>query len=119
LILGAIGDEATAPALITVYPDVDIKAKEKAGKAVYEERLNVICMTFSLTYLTGQPIGRSRYGADYHPDNQKRWREWWEKEKATFKVPIIKPNHSWVPSYPILTEEWAKKCKEWFAKKAE
>jgi hypothetical protein len=119
LILGAIGDEATVPALIAVYPGIDAQAEKNAGKVKYEENLRIICMTFSLTYLTGQPIGRSRYGADCNPENQKRWKEWWESEKATFKVPIIKPNHTWVPSYPILTEAWAKKCKEWFIKAAE
>lgn len=111
LILGAIGDETTVPALIQVYPEGDFrKAKHDSP-----EYLKGVCMTFALTYLTGQPIGRSRWGADLQPENNKLWKEWWAKEGKTFKVPAKKPNASWVPSYPILTEEWAARCREEFA----
>jgi hypothetical protein len=113
LILGAIGDEATVPALIAVYPDVDIMEKKKLEN---EDYLNIVCMTFALTYLTGQQIGRDRTGADFNPENQKLWKLWWEKEKATFKIPIIKPNDSWMPIYPIFSEEWAKRSRERFVK---
>lgn len=120
LVLGAIGDEMTVPALIDVYPTVDVREKmEKGNHKTDPECLKVVCMTFALTYLTGEPIGRSRWGTDYDPENRKRWQEWWGKSKDTFKVPTVKPNATWVPSYPILSERWAKSVREEFAKAKE
>jgi hypothetical protein len=111
LILGAIGNEATVPALIEAYPEGELR-KPKSDSPEY---LKGVCLTFALTYLTGQPIGRSRWGSDLQPENKKLWTDWWVKEGQTFKVPTKKPNASWVPSYPLLTEEWAARCREEFA----
>ena len=100
VILGAIGDETTVPALIQVYPEGDIRKAKKDSP----EYLKGVYLTFALTYLTGQPIGRSRWGADLKPENSKLWKDWWAKEGKTFKVPARKPAATWVPEYPILTE---------------
>ncbi len=112
LILGAIGDEMTVPALIHVYPTNDLR-KAEFGSPEY---LKGVCLTFSLTYLTGQPIGRSRWGADLHPENKKLWEDWWAKVGKTFKVPAQKPNATWAPSYPVLSQGWAAKCRKEFVK---
>lgn len=112
MILGAIGDEATVPALIEVYPEGDLRKAKRDGP----EYLKGVCLTFALTYLTGQPIGRSREGADLKPENKKLWKDWWAKDGKTFKVPATKPNASWVPEYPNFTKEWAARCREKFAR---
>jgi hypothetical protein len=115
LVLGAIGDETTVPALIDVYPTVDVREMMKQGGSTSDPHcLKVVCLTFALTYLTGQPIGRSRWGTDCEPENRKRWQEWWDKAKRTFKVPKEKPNATWVPSYPILSERWAQFVRQEF-----
>jgi hypothetical protein len=120
LILGAIGDETTVPALIDVYPTIDVRAKRNKGDATTDpECLNVVCLTFALTYLTGEPIGRSRWGTDCDPRNHKLWQEWWATSKKAFKVPNAKPNATWVPSYPILTENWATRVRDQFANASE
>lgn len=75
-----------------------------------------VCLTFALTYLTGQPIGRSRWGSDLKPENMKLWKDWWAKEGKTFKVRAEKLNATWVPEYPVLTKERAARCPEEFAK---
>src|SRR5262249_34742790 len=49
---------------------------------------------------TGEPIGRSRWGADCAPDNRRLWEIWWAKYGKTFTVPSEKPASSWVPGYP-------------------
>lgn len=115
LILGAIGDETTVPALIQVYPEGDLREAKQDGP----EHLKGVCLTFALTYLTGQPIGRSREGADLEPGNGKLWKDWWAREGKTFKVPAKKPAESWVPLYPILTEKWAARCRKEFSKEEE
>src|SRR5262249_2767144 len=112
LVLGPIADEKAVPALIQVYPEGDLR-KAKADRPEY---LKGVCFSFALSYLTGQPIGRSREGADLRPENKKLWKEWWSKEGKAFKVRAEKPNATWVPSYPILTEEWAARCREEFAR---
>jgi hypothetical protein len=117
LVLGAIGDETTVPLLIDAYPTVDVRERMKQpGLTTDPDRLKVVCLTFALTYLTGEPIGRSRWGTDCDPENLKRWQEWWDKSKDTFKVPKQKPNATWVPSYPLLSEQWAQLVRQEFAK---
>jgi len=112
LILGAIGDETTVPALIQVYPEGDLRKAKNDGP----EYLKGVFLTFPLTYLTGQPIGRTRWGADLQPENKKLWKDWWAKEGETFKVPAKKLAATWVPAYPILTEECAARCRAEFAR---
>jgi hypothetical protein len=76
LVLGAIGDESTVAALIDVYPTVDVREKFKQKWSTTEpEILNVVCLTFALTYLTGEPISRDRECADYNPENRKLWQD--------------------------------------------
>src|SRR5262249_32292501 len=104
LILGAIGDQRTVPLLIEAYPKVNVREPDWGDDFLKElndpERLKVVCFTFALTSLTGQPMGRSRRGADCDPENRKRWQQWWQANKDTFVVPADKPNHTWVPAYP-------------------
>jgi predicted secreted protein len=96
LVLGAIGDETTVPLLIKAYPEDDVR-----GLAPDDPRWkNVVCFTFALTYLTGQPIGRSRWGSDCDPGNKALWSKWWREHAGGFSVPAEKPNATWVPSYP-------------------
>lgn len=96
LVLGAIGDATTVPLLIEAYPEGEVKNEGSADS----QRMKTICFTFALTYLTGEPIGRSRWGADRNPKNRKLWQEWWRQNHASFVVPAEKPNATWVPSYP-------------------
>lgn len=93
LILGAIGDRTTVPLLIEAYPEGDVATDESAW-------MKVICFTHALTYLTCQPIGRNRWGADFNPTNRERWRAWWRDNGAAFVIPAEKPNFTWVPGYP-------------------
>ena len=96
LILGAIGDATTVPLLIEAYPYDDVRPPD-SDRARWKAHM---CFTFALTYLTSEPIGRSRQGADYNPQNKRLWQEWWRENQATFIVRIEKPNATWVPFYP-------------------
>jgi len=96
LVLGAIGDRATVSLLIEQYPD----ALAKSHAPDNPQWMKTVCFTFALTYLTGQPIGRSRYGADCDPRNRELWQRWWHENGGIFEVSKIKPNASWLPSYP-------------------
>jgi hypothetical protein len=96
LILGAVGDETTIPLLITAHPETKADFWPKDGPL----RLKLICFSFALTYLTGEPIGRSRIGYDFDTGNKRKWEEWWNKNKGTFVVPTKKPNATWMPLYP-------------------
>jgi hypothetical protein len=59
-ILGAIGDDSTIPLLIDAYPDPALP-KEPPGASRYDPgRLKLICFSHALTYLTHQPVSRSR-----------------------------------------------------------
>jgi hypothetical protein len=96
LILGAIGDETTVPLLIESYPD------QPADLAPSDPRFyTIVYYSFALPYLTCEPIGRSREGADLNPENKKLWQAWWKENAATFKVSAEKPNMTWLPGYPI------------------
>lgn len=106
LILGAVGNERTIPLLIDRFPGDEVVYGE--GKFAENPILvRRVCFTFALTYLTGTPIGRSRWGTDFGGGMQIQWRDWWAKSKGDFRVSARKPNHTWVPGYPQLTEEWA------------
>src|SRR5262249_3089446 len=75
LILGAIGDESTVPAVIEAYPEID----RRRGRPLADNpalKAKIMFFTYALTYLTGQPIGRDREGADFNPDNKRFWKEW-------------------------------------------
>jgi hypothetical protein len=96
LVLGAVGDRATVPLLIEAYPEDDVRRLSSADP----RWTKVVCFTFALTYLTGQPIGRSRWGADCDPGNRALWRRWWQVHGEAFSVPAEKPKATWVPSYP-------------------
>jgi hypothetical protein len=112
LVLGAIGNEKTVPLLIDVYPLPIVGVK---GEAETDSRhSNAVFMTFALTYLTNQPIGRSRGGADCKPENRNLWKAWWSEARLRFKVPKEKTNASWVPSYPWLSQEGAENARKQF-----
>jgi hypothetical protein len=113
LVLGAIGNEHSITLLIDAYPDSAVRAKGRdhddapTAKAVY--------FTSALTYLTAKSIGRSRYGADCKPENRRLWKEWWNEERGSFRVPKQKPNATWVPHYPNLSKDWARQARDHFA----
>jgi hypothetical protein len=112
LVLGTIGNERSVTLLIDAYPPpYDDTEKDYHDKSVF--------LTFALSYLTCQEIGRSRLGADCNPENRKLWMEWWAKEKASFRVSPVKPNATWVPGYPILSEEWAIGARKQFVSDSE
>jgi hypothetical protein len=96
LVLGAIGDRTTVPLLIEAYPEDDARGLQLEDP----RRMKVTCFTHALTYLTAQPIGRSRYGADCEPNNRKLWQRWWRENEGSFVVPVEKPLATWVPAYP-------------------
>lgn len=91
LALGAIGDEATVPELIARYP---------RGPGL--DTLTRVCFSFALCRLTGEPIDRTRAGTNWDDGNAGKWEAWWAANRTTFRVPAVKPNASWVPSYPEL-----------------
>lgn len=101
VILGAIGDESTVPLLIETYPEVDISGEPGAATPPGPGRMKIICYTHALTYLTGEPIGRSRWGTDFNSGNRKRWQEWYKKTQPMFAVCDAKPRATWVPHYPV------------------
>jgi hypothetical protein len=103
LILGAIGDETTLPLLIDRYPTALDKDDRWQTK--------MVCFSFALSYLTGQQIDRSREGTTIDTDNARQWWDWWTKAASTFRVPVEKPNGSWVPQFPSGTAEGAQRLK--------
>ena len=100
VVLGAMGDESTVPLLIAAYPDPPSgRLDSKRASLDDPEVLKIVCFTHALTYLTCEPIGRSRLGSDLNPMNKQLWEDWWRRHKATFKV-SAKPLATWVPGYP-------------------
>jgi hypothetical protein len=100
LVLGAIGNERSVTLLIDAYPPI-------GNFGTYEYSHKTICFSFALPNLTGHQIGRGRGGADYSPENRRLWSEWLAKEKGSFKVSSLKPQDSWMPSYPNLSADCA------------
>lgn len=109
LALGAVGDEATVPELIARYPRGPIAQEDRAGK------LAQVCCSYALCWLTGQPIDRSRYGTDECEGCAEKWEAWWAANRETFRVPAVKPYATWVPSYPVLSEEHIGRIRSMFA----
>lgn len=109
LILGAIGDESTVPLLIDRHP-------KDPDPSDWEQQKKTVCFSFALSYLTGHELDRSRYGTDLKGKNAELWRNWWSGAKSAFRVPTQKPNATWVPSYPHLTEEAAIRLRLRFAR---
>jgi hypothetical protein len=113
LVLGAIGNQRTITLLIDSYPETAVRAKARSfgdaatAKAVY--------FTFALNYVTLQKIGFSRWGSDCNPENRKLWKDWWAHERDSFQIPKKKPHSTSVPSYPTLTEDWARQARDHFA----
>jgi Type II secretion system (T2SS), protein E, N-terminal domain len=108
LVLGAIGDETTVPLLINRYPQ-RLSQHDQCQK-------KMVCFSFALSYLTGQEIDRDRSGTTQSEDNAGLWRAWWAKAGPTFRLPAERPNASWVPIYPLLTEDWAVRVRDEFTK---
>ena len=90
-------DRSKACLLIDAYPPDDL-TKGVSGRN-NPRAFKIICYTYALTYLTGQPIGRSRMGADGNPENRALWHNWWLQNGWKFFVPTTKPRATWVPSY--------------------
>ena len=104
MILGAIGDETTVPLLINHYP------RKLADDDPYQTKM--VCFSFALSYLTGQEIDRDRKGTTLSEANARRWRAWWTGVGPTFRVPVKKPNATWLPSCPMPRKEWAVQAQE-------
>jgi hypothetical protein len=107
LVLGAVGDETTVPLLIDRYP------RNLAPDEPHQTKM--VCFSFALSYLTGQEMDRTRWGTTVSEENAGRWRAWWANARSTFRVLAKKPNASWVPIYPVLTEKWAVRVRKEFA----
>jgi hypothetical protein len=102
LILGAIGDKSSISALIDAYPEIDRRSKTP----LYDNHplhSKIVFFTHALTYLTGEPIGRTNGGADCHPNNKRLWKEWWRLAEQDFRETADKLDATWVPAYPALT----------------
>ncbi len=91
----------TVPILIDAYPErLHREDRSRHGdKAYYALKDKHICFTYSLTYLTGQPIGRNREGTIFEEASKRAWQGWWESCKKSFVIPVPKPGNTWVPSY--------------------
>jgi hypothetical protein len=109
LVLGAVGDESTVPELITRYPRGPLIWADRASS------LTRVCFSYALCWLTGQPIDRSRSGTDWDANNAEKWQTWWAANRATFRVPPVKPYATWVPRYPLLTDEHVDRIRSLFA----
>lgn len=99
LALGAVGDEATIPVLISHYPRGPLEGY------MSPDGLTRVCFSYALCWLTGQPIDRSREGTCWDEANAAKWEAWWATNKDTFHVPPVKPHASWLPKYPLLSDE--------------
>jgi hypothetical protein len=107
LILGAIGKKETIPILIDAYPkQVYREDRSRDGDEEYFSLRNKhVCFTYSLTYITGQPIGRDRAGTIFEGASREAWQGWWESSKNTFVLPVPKPTGTWVPCYNYSMRE--------------
>jgi HEAT repeat protein len=95
LILGQVGDESSVAALIALYPPVDHIKKRKLWPMDEADAMRFDSFNWALQALTGQPIGRGRYGDPY---NGRRWQEWWALAKKTFKVDASRRKTRWIPT---------------------
>jgi HEAT repeat protein len=114
LILGAIGDKSSISALIDAYPEIDRRSKTP----LYDNHplhSKIVFFTYALTYLTGEPIGRSSDGADCHPNNKRLWKEWWRLAEQDFRVTADKLYATWVPAYPALNRRDVERLRKKFA----
>jgi hypothetical protein len=111
LALGAVGDEATVPELISRYPREPVKNDDRAAK------LTRVCFSYALSWLTGEQIDRSRWGTSFSSDNAEKWQKWWAANRATFRVPSERPQATWVPSYPVLDTAHMAQVKKLFAER--
>jgi hypothetical protein len=109
--LGAVGNEATVPELISRYPRDPVKEDDRAAK------LTRVCFSYALSWLTGAQIDRSRWGTSFSPDNAEKWQKWWTENRATFRVPSERPRATWVPSYPVLDSAHMAEVKTMFAER--
>jgi hypothetical protein len=109
LALGAVGDEATVPELISRYPRGPVQFGDRAAV------LTRVCFSFALCWLTAEPIDRSREGTNLGPDDAGKWEAWWAANRNTFRVSPVKPYATWVPSYPVLTPDHVARIRRMFA----
>jgi hypothetical protein len=113
LALGAVGDETTVPELISRYPRGAIDEDDR--RAV----LTRVCFSYALCWLTAQAIDHSRYGTDLNPNDREKWEDWWAANRDTFRVPIVKPYATWVPSYPVLAGDHIARVRKWFEERGD
>jgi hypothetical protein len=113
LALGAVGDEKVIAELISRYPSGPVDRKDRAAM------LTRVCFSYALCWLTGQAIDRSRYGTDLKPNDAEKWKDWWTANRENFCVPAAKPYATWVPHYPVLTEEHIARIKKMFAERGD
>jgi hypothetical protein len=113
LALGAVGDEKVVAELISRYPGGPVDTKNRPAM------LTRVCFSYALCWLTGQPIDRSRYGTDLKPNDAEKWKDWWTANRETFRVPAAKPYATWVPHYPVLTEDHIARIKKMFAERGD
>lgn len=111
LALGAVGDETTVPILIAAYPRGHLDQADRAAV------LTRVCFSYSLCWLTGQSIDRSREGTDLGDRDAEKWEAWWADNHEGFQVPVVKPYSTWVPSYPLLADEHVARIRTCFAEK--
>jgi hypothetical protein len=111
LVLGALGDEATVPELIARYPRGQTDPADRAAG------LARVCFSYALCWLTGQAIDRSRDGTDWDERNAEKWEAWWVENQESFRVPPVKPYATWVPSYPLLSDDHVARIRSMFAER--
>jgi hypothetical protein len=109
LALGAVGDEATIPALISHYPRGPLEGRRTPAG------LTRVCFSYALCWLTGQPIDRNRAGTCWEETNAAKWEAWWATNKDTFRIPAVKPYSTWVPKYPVLADDHIARIRRMFA----
>lgn len=109
LILGAIGDISTVRLLINRYPDAPDPPTKSYNRLA-------VAYTNALCNLTGELIGRSRYGSDCEPKNKALWEKWWNTHPEAWKLSGGGANTTAAPSYPSLKQEDMDHARESFAK---
>ena len=48
-----------------------------------------------------------------------KWEGWWAVNRATFRVPRVKPYATWVPPYPVLPDEHVARIRRLFAERGD
>lgn len=108
LILGAIGDVSTVRLLINHYPEAPNPPTKNYNRLA-------IAYTNALCHLTGELIGRSRYGSDCDPKNKALWEKWWNTCPDAWRLSGDGATTTAAPSYPCLKQEDIENARKNFA----